>query len=268
MLETLIFLALALGLMAGGLAVWRLARGPARRRWGVAGRAAVLAVLIAPAMLFGAWKLSNAYTFQLFGGLVDSVETEAPVVALTFDDGPTAQFTAEVLEVLSQRQVKATFFVVGAALDRNPELGRQIVVGGHDLGNHSYSHTRLILRPLSFIRQEIEQTIAALEAQRAILGAAVVEPAVAALRDQLAALQKEEAAPPRQERKQVTVMFADIAGFTALSRKTANIAWQRSRPRRPMCMTSSRLWPAKATRESFRRLCCGPRPCCRTFVGS
>lgn len=158
MLEALIFLALVLGLLAGGLAVWRLARGPARRRWGAAGRAAALAVLIAPAMLFGAWKLSNAYAFQLFGGLVDRVETEAPVVALTFDDGPTAQFTAEVLEVLSRRQVKATFFVIGEALNRNPELGRQIVAGGHELGNHSYSHTRLILRPLSFIRQEIEQT--------------------------------------------------------------------------------------------------------------
>ncbi len=84
-------------------------------------------------------------------------------------------------------------------------------------------------------RQEIEQTIAALEAQRAILGDAVVAPAVAALRDQLAALQKEAAAPPRQERKQVTVLFADIAGFTALSEKMdaeevndlLNALWQR-----------------------------------------
>jgi peptidoglycan/xylan/chitin deacetylase (PgdA/CDA1 family) len=158
MLEAVIFLGVAIALLAGGLAVWRLARGPARRRWGVVWRAAALGVLIAAAMLFGAWKLSNAHTFQLFGGLVDRVETEAPVVALTFDDGPTAQFTAEVLEVLGQRQVKATFFVVGEALERNPELGRQIVAAGHELGNHSYSHTRLILQPLSLIRQEIEDT--------------------------------------------------------------------------------------------------------------
>jgi len=158
MLEVLICLALALALLAGGLAVWRLVRGPARRRWGMAGRIAALGVLIAPAMLFGTWKLSNAHTLQPFGGIVDGVDTAAPVVALTFDDGPTAQFTADVLEVLRQRQVKATFFVVGEALDRNPELGRQIVSGGHELGNHSYSHTRLILQPLSFIRQEIEQT--------------------------------------------------------------------------------------------------------------
>jgi peptidoglycan/xylan/chitin deacetylase (PgdA/CDA1 family) len=158
MLEALIFLALALALLAGGLALWRLARGPARRRWCAAGRVAVLAVLIAPAMLFATWQLSNAHTFQFFGGMLGRVETAAPVLALTFDDGPTAQFTAEVLDILRQRQVKATFFVVGEALDRNPALGRQIVAGGHEPGNHSYSHTRLILQPLSFIRQEIERT--------------------------------------------------------------------------------------------------------------
>jgi chitin deacetylase len=158
MLEAVILSALALALLAGGLALWRLVRGSARRHWGVAGRAAVLAALIVPAMLLGTWKLSNAHTVQLFGGIVDSVKTEVPLVALTFDDGPTAQFTAEVLDILRQRQVKATFFIVGEALDRNPALGQQIIAGGHELGNHSYSHTRLILQPLSFIRQEIERT--------------------------------------------------------------------------------------------------------------
>ena len=158
MLEAVIFLALALTLLAAGLLVWRAVRGPARRRLGMAGRAAALGLLIAPAMLFGTWKLSNARTFQLFGGIVDRVDTAAPLVALTFDDGPTAQFTAKVLEVLRQRQVKATFFVIGEALERNAELGRQIVAGGHELGNHTYSHTRLILQPLSFIRREIDRT--------------------------------------------------------------------------------------------------------------
>ena len=158
MLEAVILSTLALALLAGGLVLWRLVRGPARRRWGAAGRVAALGVLIVPAMLLGTWKLSNAHTVQLFGGIVDSVETEAPVIALTFDDGPTAQFTAEVLDILRQRQVKATFFLVGEALDRNPALGRQIVARGHELGNHSYSHARLILQPLSTIRQEIERT--------------------------------------------------------------------------------------------------------------
>lgn len=157
MIEALILLALALILLAGGLALWRLLRGPVRR-WGVAGRAAALCVLIAPAMLFATWKLGTARSVQLFGGIVDRVETPAPVVALTFDDGPTPRYTAEVIDLLDQRQVKATFFVVGRALERDLEVGRQIVAAGHELGNHTYSHTRLVLQPLPFIRQEIERT--------------------------------------------------------------------------------------------------------------
>ena len=157
MLEALIFVAFALALLAGGLALWRLVRGPVRP-WGVAGRVAVLGVLVAPAMLFATWKLSNSRSVQLFGGIVDRVETSAPVVALTFDDGPTARFTSEVLDLLDQRQVKVTFFVVGRALERDLEVGRQIVAAGHELGNHTYSHTRLVFQPLSFIRQEIERT--------------------------------------------------------------------------------------------------------------
>jgi peptidoglycan-N-acetylglucosamine deacetylase len=158
MLEVMIFLALALTLLTAGLLIWRLVRGPARRRWGTVGRTAALSLLIAAAMLVGAWRLSNARTFQLFGEIVDRVDTTAPMVALTFDDGPTAQLTAQVLDILQQRQIRATFFVVGEALGRNLGLGRQIVAAGHELGNHSYSHARLILRSSSFIRREIEKT--------------------------------------------------------------------------------------------------------------
>jgi len=157
MIEALILEALALVLLAGGLALWRLLRGPVRR-WRAAGRAAALGIVIVPAMLFATWKLGNARSVQLFGGIVDRVETPAPVVALTFDDGPTARYTSEVLEILDERQVKATFFVVGRALERDLEVGRRIVAAGHELGNHTYSHTRLVLQPLSVIRQEIERT--------------------------------------------------------------------------------------------------------------
>lgn len=67
-------------------------------------------------------------------------------------------------------------------------------------------------------RQEIEQALAALEAQRAALGDAVVAPAIAALRDKLA-LVEANASPARRQRKLVTVLFADLVGFTALSEK-------------------------------------------------
>jgi peptidoglycan/xylan/chitin deacetylase (PgdA/CDA1 family) len=61
-------------------------------------------------------------------------------VALTFDDGPTVQFTAQVLAVLSRYDVRATFFMIGALVERHPDLVRQVRDGGHELANHSYDH--------------------------------------------------------------------------------------------------------------------------------
>jgi peptidoglycan/xylan/chitin deacetylase (PgdA/CDA1 family) len=92
------------------------------------------------------------------GEIVPCVETSAPLVALTFDDGPTARYTEEVLAILREEGVKATFFTVGEALERNPAECQKIVADGHELGNHSTSHQRLVFRPYSFIQKEIEQT--------------------------------------------------------------------------------------------------------------
>jgi peptidoglycan/xylan/chitin deacetylase (PgdA/CDA1 family) len=69
-----------------------------------------------------------------FGG-----ENQAEL-ALTFDDGPDPNYTPRVLEILNQYGVKATFFVVGSKAVRHPDLLREIVSSGHDLGNHSYAH--------------------------------------------------------------------------------------------------------------------------------
>lgn len=104
------------------------------------------------------WRLSNSRTFQLFGEIVPRVETSERVVALTFDDGPTPEATDKVLSVLQSRGVKATFFVIGGALEEHPELGQRIAQEGHELGNHSYSHERMIFKTPSFIRDEVERT--------------------------------------------------------------------------------------------------------------
>lgn len=104
------------------------------------------------------WRLANSRTFQLFGEIVPRVETSQRVVALTFDDGPTPEAVDQVLSVLRERKVKATFFLIGGALEEHPELGRRIAQEGHELGNHSYSHERMVFKTPSFIRQEIERT--------------------------------------------------------------------------------------------------------------
>ncbi len=61
------------------------------------------------------------------------------VVALTFDDGPD-EATGQVLEILKQYRVKATFFMVGTSLQRYPEMARQVAAAGHAIGNHTWDH--------------------------------------------------------------------------------------------------------------------------------
>lgn len=63
-----------------------------------------------------------------------------PGVALTFDDGPDPRYTPRILEVLHNHQVKATFFVVGEMAQKYPELVRQILAEGHQIGVHSLQH--------------------------------------------------------------------------------------------------------------------------------
>lgn len=63
-------------------------------------------------------------------------------VYLTFDDGPTPVVTPWVLERLADAGAHATFFCLGRNVDKHPEIYRQILAGGHSVGNHSYSHLK------------------------------------------------------------------------------------------------------------------------------
>lgn len=82
-----------------------------------------------------------------------------PCVALTFDDGPSPEITPRVLDILRDRQVKATFFLVGRQVELNPELARRMGREGHAVGNHTYSHPPLFcfLSPRR-LREEIART--------------------------------------------------------------------------------------------------------------
>ncbi len=68
-------------------------------------------------------------------------------IALTFDDGPDPVWTPKVLEVLARNHVHATFFVVGTKVADNPEILRQIVADGHEVGVHTFTHADLGLLP-------------------------------------------------------------------------------------------------------------------------
>ncbi|WP_446225356.1 polysaccharide deacetylase family protein [Nocardia sp. IBHARD005] len=125
-----------------------------RRRWVISG---VVAIVVVLAVCVGLYVLMNSRTYQVAGRLVDRVETDEKVVALTFDDGPTAR-TPEVLRVLGESQVPATFYLVGQDLAAHPEYGAAIVGAGHEIGNHSYSHRRMMLVSGDTVREEIERT--------------------------------------------------------------------------------------------------------------
>ena len=102
-------------------------------------------------------KVMNSRTFQFFGDIITHVDTDKKVVALTFDDGPTDK-TDEVLRVLEEADIKATFFVNGSNISDKPENAAKIVKAGHELGNHTYSHHRMVFKSMSYIKREIEDT--------------------------------------------------------------------------------------------------------------
>ncbi len=62
-------------------------------------------------------------------------------IALTFDDGPHPEYTPRLLDELQKFQIRATFFVVGEAVERFPRLAKRIIAEGHTLGGHTYTHS-------------------------------------------------------------------------------------------------------------------------------
>lgn len=117
----------------------------------------VIGCALAYAIMYALFQISKSRSFQFFGGLTHRVETTQKVVALTFDDAPTPH-TPEVLDILAQKQAKATFYVIGENMEKYPAIASQIVESGMEVGNHSYSHPRFLLKPQAFIEQEIEKT--------------------------------------------------------------------------------------------------------------
>lgn len=121
-------------------------------------RYSVLAIIIIIiAILFSTYKLMNSRTYQLFGSITHEVNTKEKVVALTFDDGPTKQVEG-LLTVLKKYNAKATFFLIGNEIEKFPDEAKKIVKAGHQIGNHTYSHNRMVFKSPSFIKEEIEKT--------------------------------------------------------------------------------------------------------------
>ena len=96
-------------------------------------------------------------TSQLYGRTVTHCP-QSDQLALTYDDGPNDLHTERLLELLSERQVRATFFLIGNFVRARPQIARAIAAGGHVIGNNTQSHPNLLLLSSRGIRQEISDS--------------------------------------------------------------------------------------------------------------
>lgn len=111
---------------------------------------------------FLVWYVVAAPGSQLLGPALTRGGSHIPAVALTFDDGPGEE-TPRILELLKASGARATFFLCGANVERHPELARRIAAEGHEIGNHTYSHPRLLGRSPGKICLEIDRAQTVIE---------------------------------------------------------------------------------------------------------
>ncbi|MEW9052702.1 MAG: polysaccharide deacetylase family protein [Neobacillus sp.] len=90
--------------------------------------------------------------------MINEVSTSKKAVAITFDDGPNPIYTPQVLEIFSEVNGKATFFMIGEEISQKPELVKKAAEQGHEIGNHTYTHPQLSRLSREECLDEIERT--------------------------------------------------------------------------------------------------------------
>ena len=102
----------------------------------------------------------------------NSCNVDGPYIAMTFDDGPSPQLTPRLLDILKERGIKATFFVVGQNAAEYPDVLLRMAGEGHEIANHSWSHPALTKLGAEGLRKQIENTndaIATVTGKRPVL---------------------------------------------------------------------------------------------------
>ena len=92
-----------------------------------------------------------------------SVPTTSKKIAITFDDGPHPRLTPQILGILEKYNVKATFFMVGCNVLLYPQAAQQVILSGHEVGNHTFSHRHISAMNEYALQAEIERCEDALE---------------------------------------------------------------------------------------------------------
>lgn len=131
---------------------------PLRRHWRIGAAAAIAAGSLISLPHRGATARGGSNPNILW-----YVPTDAKVVALTFDDGPAPSSTPKILATLNQFHDKATFFVLGRQAEQYPELVRQEIRDGMEVGNHTWAHINLKQHSAAYIRKDLVKSQTLLE---------------------------------------------------------------------------------------------------------
>lgn len=118
----------------------------------------IIVVSIIGLILCSIFWLGRYRAPQIIGEAILNVPMDEKIIALTFDDGPNPPFTAHILELLTQHNARATFFVIGQNAQKYPDIVRETFQRGNELGNHSWDHSRLVFESPCFIKKQIDST--------------------------------------------------------------------------------------------------------------
>ena len=138
------------------------------KRWKITTFFLISAIVVLPTTFYALSYYTDIIVFEKYGHLISnrvvwSVDTDEKVAAFTFDDGPNEIYTPQLLDILAQKELKATFFLLGKHVEKYPEIVKRIHSEGHEIGNHSFNHSLLLLYTKSYVKRQIESTSALIE---------------------------------------------------------------------------------------------------------
>jgi len=96
----------------------------------------LLLILYSLVVFYGCYYIGSNFFIKI----ICSANTDQKEIAISFDDGPVSNYTTEILQLLKQDNIKATFFCIGNRIAGNENIVKKIKDDGHIIGNHSYSH--------------------------------------------------------------------------------------------------------------------------------
>ncbi|MDM5208409.1 polysaccharide deacetylase family protein [Cytobacillus kochii] len=115
-------------------------------------------IQISPNIGLAEASIKSREEYEKTGYVIWEVNTNEKIISITFDDGPNPIYTPQILDVLSEYNAKATFFITGSNAKKYPDVVRRIVKEGHEVANHTYNHEIDANITTKILNNEIELT--------------------------------------------------------------------------------------------------------------